>query len=130
MKCLPILLALPLLAGCPSTGDQNPEATWEKIDLIGDEVLVLLDDQILLWAHDPEAVENLTRVRAAVEAADRAVHAYVTTGGELSEALDYVEVAIALVDTLRDEVDPEDKDVVATLSGIRNSLGILRIALS
>ena len=125
-----LLIALLFVLGCKTNAAGETDVDWNKLDVVGDEVLVQLDDQLLLWRDDPEAVKTLYRIREAVVLVDKAVSAVATGGGTPQDVLGYVEAAIDLVDVLRTEVDPTDRAAIATLSAIRGSLSILRIAAS
>ncbi len=127
---LPMLL---VLAGCkinPLTGEE--EVDWAKVDVAGDEVVGLLEDQAALWAHKPETAETFQRLADAVALLDTAVAAYAASGeGGPDDIARYLDAAINLADELKAGLDPqEERDMFAAMSGVRRALGLIRILIT
>lgn len=123
-----VALLLLLMPGCTTTPEGESVPDWNKISVAGDEVLVMLDQQIVSWQHRPETVAKLQRIRDVVAKLDMAADAIAAGGGSLSEFENQLAAAVAIVDAWLAEVDAsEDPDLHATLSAARGALGVIRI---
>ncbi len=119
-----LVVAIYLFPGCVTNPDGSTSPDWAKIDVAGDEIIRTLDVQAVNWAHRPEVVEDIEKLRDAVALLDAAVDRIIDGEGTL-EFDTYLSAAIALVDELVRET--EDDDLRAALSGVSASLGLVRV---
>ena len=120
--CAAALVAF-MAVSCCAPGD--PECNdWAKADVAGDEAIALLEAASVTWAHDPDVVEDIQRVKAAVQLVDEAIDV-VIAGGSPAGLDTYLAAAIALVDELAAQA--EDDDLRATMTSVRLALTMAKV---
>ena len=128
MKFYTLLLVLAL--GCNTTPEGEHVPDWSKIDAVGDLVINQLDSQILLRVDDPDAVADLTMVRDVAVLIDKAVEAVKDGEGSIEDVESYLDAATAIIKQLQSDADPEDSNLIATLSGIQGGVDLIRILIA
>jgi len=125
LAALAVAAAIFIFPACsPTTGDQ-PRVDWHKVDVAGDEILLLLDQQAIVWDHRPDVVHTIEEIEKVVRDVDAAV-SLISEGGSIGDFDEALDAAILLVDQLSIEAGDDD-DMLAILSSVRALLGAMRI---